>query len=130
MCHWIATEISLSASNSSEGIDEASAYTLQLSPHADDGVSANMKDLVEYMAPAPPEGTGKHRYVFVLLASKDGGDGKKTLKRPKERPHWGYGEIGKGVREWASDNGLEAVGKSSVADFACSGYVPGGKRRR
>lgn len=94
MCHWIVTGISLSASNSSEGIDEASAYSLELSPHTENKAVADMKDLVEYMAPAPPEGTGKHRYVFVLLASEDGKNSKKGLTKPKERPRWGYGRQG------------------------------------
>ncbi|MCJ1477035.1 hypothetical protein MMC13_005706 [Lambiella insularis] len=110
MCHWIVTGISLSASNSSEGMDEASAYTLELSPHARDTMSAEIKHLIGYMAPAPPEGSGKHRYVFVLLTSEDESDGQKGLKKPKERPHWGYAKVGKGVREWADDNSMIAVG--------------------
>lgn len=31
-------------------------------------------------------------------------------KKPKERPHWGYGTVGKGMRDWAKDNGLTPVG--------------------
>jgi len=64
---------------------------------------------VEYLGPAPPEGTGKHRYVFVLLAPENEGE-RKELKKPDERPHWGYGKVGTGVREWARDNSLVPVG--------------------
>ena len=63
------------------------------------------------MPPAPPKGTGKHRYVFVLLASDDEDYSRKGLNKTKERPHWGYGAIGKGVREWAFENALVPVGK-------------------
>ena len=63
------------------------------------------------MPPAPPKGTGKHRYVFVLLASKDDDNGRKDLNRPKDRPHWGYGAMGKGVREWAFENDLVPLGE-------------------
>ncbi|MCJ1246267.1 hypothetical protein MMC30_003473 [Trapelia coarctata] len=122
MCHWITTGISLSASNSSEGIDESSAYTLELSPHTENEAATIMKDLVEYMAPAPPEGTGKHRYVFVLLASEDWENGKHGLTKPRERPHWGYRKMGKGVREWANDNGLVAVGEFFLAASGYSGF--------
>lgn len=118
MCHWIATRVSLYISNSSEGINEASAYALELSPHVESEIAANMKDLMEYMAPAPPEGTGKHRYVFVLLAAESAEDRRKDLTKPVERPHWGYGKMGKGVRDWASDNGLIAVGELFVAASA------------
>jgi len=129
MCHWIATGVSLSTSNASEGIDEASAYTLELSPHAESEIAANMRDLMEYMAPAPPEGTDKHRYVFVLLAAEGGEDGRKDLTKPAERPHWGYGKMGKGVRDWASDNRLIAVGEFFVTESAFIDSDSSWKRR-
>ena len=75
-------------------------------PHTD-----TLKDLIGYMAPAPPPKTGKHRYVFVLLEPEEGEDGREShLKKPKERPHFGYGKQGKGVMDWAKDNKLVPVG--------------------
>ena len=77
-------------------------------------VAGNITELLSYLAPSPPPKTGPHRYVFVLLVSKGGNDltvGSTELKLPKERAHWGYGKVGKGVREWAKDNNLVVVGK-------------------
>ncbi|MCJ1296485.1 hypothetical protein MMC34_008051 [Xylographa carneopallida] len=105
-CHWIVTGITISATSSSHGTDEANAYTPVTSPHSVYAVATELYHLIEYMPPAPPKGTGKHRYVFVLLASKDDDNGRKDLNRPKDRPHWGYGAMGKGVREWAFENDL------------------------
>ena len=62
-------------------------------------------ELVEYLPPSPPPKTGKHRYVFVLLEGKTN-----HLRTPKERPHWGYGKVRHGVRDWAEENQLEVVG--------------------
>ena len=72
-----------------------------------------LTELVEYLPPSPPPKTGDHRYVFALLAPVgDGGAGE--LKRPKERPHWGYGKVGKGVSDWADENGLTVVGEYAL----------------
>ncbi len=67
-----------------------------------------------YLPPTPPPKTGYHRYIFVLLApaTEEGIHGE--LTKPKDRPHWGYGKVGAGVREWANENGLVAVGKQTV----------------
>jgi phosphatidylethanolamine-binding protein (PEBP) family uncharacterized protein len=64
--------------------------------------------LMSYYPPAPPKGTGFHRYVFVLLE----GDAEESskLKAPEERKHWGYGKKRHGVRDWAKENGLRVVG--------------------
>ena len=110
MCHWIITGVTISATNSSEGMDEASAYTLEFSPHPEGIVSTDSHQLIEYMPSDPPKGTGKHRYVFVLLAFEYAGNGREDLSKPKDRPHWGYRGNGKGVREWASENSLVPVG--------------------
>lgn len=67
---------------------------------------------MEYKAPAPPEGTGRHRYVVVVMVAKNGTTEGLELTVPKERRHWGYGGERNGVREWAKDNGLKVVGKS------------------
>ncbi|KAL8924150.1 MAG: hypothetical protein Q9172_002815 [Xanthocarpia lactea] len=85
MCHWILTGLTAGHSKPNE--------------------------LMSYYPPAPPPKTGYHRYVFVLLAPKtDSEEAFGGLKKPKERPHWGYGKVGKGVRDWADDNGLTPVG--------------------
>lgn len=70
-------------------------------------VMAKATELIEYTPPAPPPRTGKHRYVFVLLAGPEG----TKLTKPTERPHWGYGKVRHGVRDWAEENGLVVVGE-------------------
>ena len=72
-------------------------------------LKAQADELMSYLAPSPPPKTGKHRYVFVLLAGPEGA----KLKKPEERPHWGYGKVRHGVRNWAEENGLVAVGTCS-----------------
>ncbi|MCJ1403943.1 hypothetical protein MMC11_007166 [Xylographa trunciseda] len=109
MCHMIVTGVTISATNSSQGIDEANAYTLEMSSHSKNIIGTGLHELIKYMPPAPPKGTGKHRYIFVLLASEDEGNGRENLSKPRDRPHWGYGANGKGVREWASENNLVPV---------------------
>jgi len=108
-CHWVTTGITISTTHSSEGLDEANAYTSVISPNSKGVIGTDLRQLIEYMPPAPPKGTGKHRYVFVLLALEDDDNGRKDLNKPKDRPHWGYGAIGKGVRDWAFENGLVPV---------------------
>lgn len=76
--------------------------------------SSDLTELMSYVPPTPPPKTGYHRYVFVLLAPADPNDGGKKLEKPKDRPHWGYGKVGAGVKEWAKDNGLVAVGECSL----------------
>ena len=96
-------------------VDEDGAYGLRLGGGLD--ISDKHKDakqLIGYLAPAPPKGTGKHRYVFVVLV----GEGNKDLTTPKERSHWGYGKRGKGVRDWAKENEMTVLG----ANFFYSEY--------
>jgi phosphatidylethanolamine-binding protein (PEBP) family uncharacterized protein len=87
MCHWIMTNLTTPV------------------PWSLDTSKAKKGELVEYLPPSPPPKTGKHRYVFVLLEGRT-----KHLSAPKERPHWGYGKIRHGVRDWAEENDLEVVG--------------------
>ena len=87
MCHWIVTNLTIPA------------------PWSVDMFKLKEGELVEYLPPSPPAKTGKHRYVFVLLEGKTN-----HLSSPKERPHWGYGKIRHGVRDWAEENNLEVVG--------------------
>lgn len=62
-------------------------------------------ELVPYMGPAPPEKTGKHRYVFILF--------KETQNSPKsyegDRARWGTDKPGTGVRAWAAKYNLLPV---------------------
>lgn len=63
-------------------------------------------DLLEYMGPAPPPKTGKHRYVFLLYKQTEG----VTPKIFKgERPNWGTGVPGSGAKEWAAKNQLSLM---------------------
>lgn len=112
MCHWIATNITLPFL--SMGVRVA------LSPFflgAKSG-AGEIQVLIPYFPPKPPPKTGYHRYVFVLLAPAGGDLTSKELKKPKDRPHWGYGKIGVGVREWAEENDLVSVGRSSLYNAA------------
>ena len=93
MCHWIMTNLT-NPTATDDLISE------DLTSQAEEG------ELKGYKPPAPPKGTGLHRYVFVLLKAKPG----MVPKAPKERPHWGYGKVRHGVQDWAKDNDLEVVG--------------------
>ncbi|CAI4679814.1 CEI_1a_G0036060.mRNA.1.CDS.1 [Saccharomyces cerevisiae] len=64
--------------------------------------------LIEYMGPAPPKGSGPHRYVFLLYKQPKGVDSSKFSKI-KDRPNWGYGTPATGVGEWAKENNLQLV---------------------
>lgn len=88
ICHWIITGLTLSG-------------TTTVTP----------KTLIEYMPPKPPQGSGKHRYVLVLLTHEKKADADKEIKPPSARPKWGYDKPGSGVREWARDNGLKVIGE-------------------
>ena len=105
MCHWIVTGLKLQPK------DNSNAYILDTGATSDE-ISSTLPEIMSYFAPAPPPKTGYHRYIFVLLAPRDSQNNGKGLQKPADRPHWGYGEEGAGVREWADDNGLEAVGES------------------
>jgi phosphatidylethanolamine-binding protein (PEBP) family uncharacterized protein len=65
-------------------------------------------EVVEYMGPAPPAKTGKHRYVFLLYRN---GSSRK-LEGPSERKRWGHEDYRKGARQWADKYGLSLVGGS------------------
>ena len=108
MCHWVATNIivPLSQRNPVEVVPDNAASM------AWDNIDDNgIEEIMPYFPPAPPPKTGYHRYVFVLLALANDEDARRDLKKPTDRPHWGYGKVGAGVREWAEDNDLTVVGK-------------------
>ncbi|KAL9585118.1 MAG: hypothetical protein Q9212_001715 [Teloschistes hypoglaucus] len=112
MCHWIAvTEVSSNADGSVVQVpvdNEVIGDILEVETIVPGVETAPYSELMSYFPPAPPPKTGYHRYTFVLLAPKPGAKAK-AITKPKERPHWGYGKIGKGVRDWAADNNLTPV---------------------
>jgi phosphatidylethanolamine-binding protein len=109
----IATGVRLSKINATEGLQGGgdAAYALDMSISSGKLGAEAVEELIEYMAPAPPKKTGKHRYVFVLLEPEEGSGLKDDLAKPKDRAHWGYGKDGErpGVMEWAKDNKLTPV---------------------
>jgi phosphatidylethanolamine-binding protein len=116
MCHWILGGIRFRELNVTERLQVAdpAAYMLDMSEatlKSSQGVEHEaLGDLVEYMQPAPPPKTGKHRYIFVLLEAEEGRKDK-PLKKPSDRPRWGYENVGQGVMDWAEDNGLVPIGE-------------------
>ncbi|KAI5808098.1 phosphatidylethanolamine-binding protein [Peziza echinospora] len=96
-CHWISSDIklpSIEAIASAQSLEEASPK--------------KGKDVVDYMGPAPPEGTGKHRYVFLLYRN---GPKTGTLTGPADhRKNWGGDKPRHGARQWAKENDLTLVG--------------------
>ncbi|KAF3159188.1 hypothetical protein TWF132_001768 [Orbilia oligospora] len=86
-CHWLVT-----------GIQRPSSGPLDFK---------NSKELLEYMGPAPPEKTGKHRYVLLLFKN-----GKKEPQKLDGRKKWGFEdhEPRVGARHYAKKYDLELVG--------------------
>lgn len=94
--HFITTNILLKHHSDSSADSDFFSTELNLDQQGD--------EILSYVGPAPPEGTGKHRYVFLLYKQPPG---KTDLKAPSDRPNWGLGKPAVGAREWASDYGLE-----------------------
>lgn len=95
MCHWIVTEVPLTAPNGTS-------------------VAKTFKEVMPYKAPGPPPKTGKHRYVFAALAPRNGTHEVLNLTVPADRQHWGYGEVRRGLRDWAEENGLVVIGANFI----------------
>lgn len=90
-CHWVAADIKLSPPK----LEDDVIHTI------DPGLGLQ---LVPYEGPAPPPNTGKHRYVFLLYKQAAGAQfGSEAA--PKDRPNWGTGIAGLGVRDWIAKNG-------------------------
>jgi phosphatidylethanolamine-binding protein (PEBP) family uncharacterized protein len=107
MCHWIAANVSLSQK------------TVSILPIPFFGTKYHETkdgpdDVVEYKPPGPPPKTGKHRYVFLVFAPKNGTTEPLELSKPKDRQHWGTGEERGGVRDWAAENGLVPVAANFI----------------
>ncbi|KAK4560853.1 carboxypeptidase Y inhibitor [Recurvomyces mirabilis] len=113
ICHWIATNVSLT------GMDPFRDL-LSTRPNQEENdlvetqFSKGMVTIMPYNAPGPPPKTGKHRYIFVALAPKNGTTETLSLVKPSDRQYWGYGKEGKGVRNWAEEMGLIVVGANFV----------------
>lgn len=101
VCHWIATDVRLTPA----GIDGTSALF---------GHDQDLTEIMPYKPPGPPPKTGKHRYVFVALAPKNGTTERLHLSTPSDRQRWGFEGERAGVREWAEENGLGVVGEFSL----------------
>lgn len=109
MCHWIASNVS------------TAQQTFSILPIPEFGVSVEaektqggLDDVMEYKPPGPPPKTGKHRYVFLVFAPRNGTTEPLHLSRPESRRHWGTGKLGGGVREWAKGNGLVPVAANFI----------------
>jgi phosphatidylethanolamine-binding protein (PEBP) family uncharacterized protein len=105
MCHWIAANVSLSKKM-------YSILPIEFNIQKEEPVEQveRVDEVMPYKAPGPPPKTGKHRYVFLVFAPKNGTTETLHLTKPKDRQHWGTGEVRGGVREWSEANGLVAVG--------------------
>lgn len=112
MCHWIAIGASIKlvppflASTSINDEEHPDCASASVATYA-------LKDVMPYKPPGPPPSTGKHRYVFVAYAPKNGTAEPLDLISPGDRQHWGRGKDG-GVREWADDMGLVPLGANFV----------------
>lgn len=91
-CHFIATNLSINASS------PANTENFKV---IDD---SKMDVLVDYQGPAPPKGTGVHRYVWLLY---EGVVSKKDVEKVKEnRINWGYGTPATGVEKFVQETNL------------------------
>lgn len=95
-CHWIARVRLPSSKDGAEIVHNAKEGTFS--------------EIVEYAGPAPPEGTGKHRYLLLLLQGAEGeGDKQVTGPSKDDRKKWGNADQRTGVARWAKDNGLTPI---------------------
>lgn len=108
MCHWISANLTIAQ-------DTFSILPLPefgLSEHPE--LTEELSDIMEYKPPGPPPKTGKHRYVFLVFAPKNGTTEPLHPSKPQDRQHWGTGKKGGGVRDWAGDNGLVPVAANFI----------------
>ncbi|KAH9873915.1 hypothetical protein IAQ61_004542 [Plenodomus lingam] len=110
MCHWIASNVTISQETLSILPLPEFGLTEQTASKQDGGPD----DVVEYKPPGPPKKTGKHRYVFLAFAPKNRTTEPLHLSKPKDRQHWGTGMERGGVRDWAVENGLFPVAANFI----------------
>lgn len=99
-CHYIKTNILLVDSEGAKNNAPFLSSVLDLSPSS--------SDYMPYVGPAPPEKTGKHRYVVVLLKQKNG-EFSENVPKLSNRANWGYGKPSYGLKKWASQYNMEPV---------------------
>ncbi|CAO2656633.1 Nn.00g054360.m01.CDS01 [Neocucurbitaria sp. VM-36] len=109
MCHWIATNVSISQKTFSI----LPLPEFGLTEH-DISTNSGPDDVIEYKPPGPPPKTGKHRYVFLVFTPKNGTTEPLHLNKPKDRKHWGTGEERGGVSDWAKENELVPVAANFI----------------
>lgn len=110
ICHWIATDVHLTPSSSSSSDNDDELHILGGGKQ-----HQALTEIMPYKPPGPPPKTGKHRYVFVALAPKNGTTERLNLSAPKDRQRWGFEGERAGLREWARENGLGVVGEFCVS---------------
>ena len=93
-CHYVETDIKL------DGFTRDADF---LASEVDQG-----KQLMSYVGPAPPKGTGLHRYCLLFFKQPNGVASDKFTKI-KDRPNWGFGTPATGVHKWATENKLELI---------------------
>ncbi|TLD26640.1 hypothetical protein PspLS_04627 [Pyricularia sp. CBS 133598] len=91
-CHWVATGNLVTNPRT----HESDCYTLSL---------VDLKDVVSYRPPSPPEKTGPHRYVFIVFAHTLPYLASLNLTKPER--DWGSNG---GAKEWARENSLVPLG--------------------
>ncbi|KAF2442606.1 PEBP-like protein [Karstenula rhodostoma CBS 690.94] len=107
MCHWIAANVSVSQKT-------VSILPMPIFEFDQVDETSTTDDVIEYKPPGPPEKTGKHRYVFLVFAPRNGTTEPLHVSKPKDRQHWGTGEEGGGVRDWARENELVPVAANFI----------------
>ena len=102
-CHWIITGLTAEKANAQINvIKKNSTKKGEL-----DQEIATARELVPYTPPAPPKGTGPHRYVFALFkGALNGSSSDNLIKQINEnRANWGYNMPTAGVEKFANDHG-------------------------
>ena len=112
MCHWIASNVTISPNTFN--ILPLPKFDLVDAEEEGKSTDGRPDDVMEYKPPGPPPKTGKHRYVFLVFAPKNGTTEALHLSKPSDRKHWGTGEERGGVREWAANNGLVPVAANFI----------------
>ncbi|EMD62870.1 hypothetical protein COCSADRAFT_172282 [Bipolaris sorokiniana ND90Pr] len=107
-CHWIASNVSIVQDTFSVRPSPEFGLTEEIES------TEELDDVMEYKPPGPPPKTGKHRYVFLVFAPKNGTTEPLHPSKPQDRKHWGTGKERGGVREWAQENELVPVAANFI----------------